>query len=286
MGSSKIRRQLLGNTSRYEHLLSMEAKRLAGKYPDRELARQFAAVPAGFVSIAPMALCEAALADMGLKTPDRLLVALALINVHISTHDDVVDETPETKSGIAAMVYAGNITLIEGMQMLVNEGYENVLDAAMEKVKVNHLMQRRVIDYLWKEGMPTRAEYLKGIRHIISWVSIGIYAALEYAGRTADYGRRMGVFCENYGLSIQFMDDMREMEEDSQHRYWSLPIIKARTHNLDISSNEVKNRLADELKAMILEKTKRAATALPAHWDATRRMATRLYDYASKFSYE
>ncbi len=286
MGSSEIRSQLLGNTSHYERLLSIEARRLTRKYPDPELARQFAKISMGFVSIAPMALCKAALADMDLKAPDRLLVALALINVHISTHDDVVDETPETKSGIAAMLYAGNITLIEGMQMLVNEGYENVLDAAMEKVKVNHLMQRRVIDYLWKEEMPTRAEYLKGIRHIISWASIGVYAALEYAGRTADYGKRMGVFCENYGLSIQFMDDMREMEEDSQHGYWSLPIIRARTHNLDISSMEVKNELAVDLKAMIFRNTDRAASALPTNWDAMRSMVTRLYDYASKFSYE
>jgi hypothetical protein len=284
-GSTDIRKKLLGDTSRYERVLSAHGRRLAKKYSDSELSREFLAMGHKFISMGPMSLCDSVLSDLGMEAPDSLLAGIGLMAFHISTHDDIVDETPSEKSKIAALLYSGNIALIEGLKLMDREVYREASRAALQKISTNHYMQQKVAEILWKKKVPSKSEYFRGIRHIISWTSIGPFAALAYSKRL-EYSKRLGVFCENYGLSIQFMDDMSEIDEDIRNGYWSLPIIAAKGRNADLRDDmDARNELIEELKSSASNRISKAKAALPRGWNSTIDKADRLIDYISGFKY-
>jgi hypothetical protein len=284
-GSTDIRKKLLGDTSRYERVLGIQGKRLAEKYRDKELSKEFLSMGHKFISMGPMSLCDSVLSDLGIEAPDSLLAGIGLMAFHISTHDDIVDETPEEKSRIAALLYSGNIALIEGLELMSSKGHEIAAKAVLEKISTNHYMQQKVAEILWKKSVPSKSEYFKGIRHIISWTSIGPFAALAYSKRTG-YSKKVGVFCENYGLSIQFMDDMSEIDEDVRNGYWSLPIIAAKGKDVDLRTDmDARNELIEELKNSASERIAKARAALPRSWSSTLDKADRLLDYISGFKY-
>ncbi len=123
MGSTEVRRLLLGDTARYEGIIGKHAAALSVRYGDAGLSRQLASMRSRFVSLGPMALCDSVLSDLGTAAPDDLLAGIGLMAFHISTHDDIVDETPDSRAGISALLYSGNIALAEGVGLLIGRGY-------------------------------------------------------------------------------------------------------------------------------------------------------------------
>ncbi len=149
-------------------------------------------------------------------------------------------------------------------------------------IETNSYMQDRVVGALWKREMPTRSEYMGGIRHIISWASIGPSAALAHSGRDG-FANRVSRFCENYGLSMQLADDMAEIDEDAASGYWSLPIIEAGSR--EIPEGMDRNHLIARTKAAAAERIAKAIDALPRGWVHTRAKAMLLREYVSGFEY-
>lgn len=266
MGSSGIKKVLLGNTGKYERILKTYSTMLSKRYPDRHLSELFRVMPGKFVSIGPMSTCDALLGDLGIMSPDMLLAGIGLISFHISTYDDIVDETPSSIEDIAALIYTGNIALIDGIELLVESGLNAPLHAALEEIKKNSYMQQKITGILWKKSTPKITDYFKGIRHIVSWASIGPMAALAYAKKDS-YSSAVRRFCENYGIAIQMIDDINEIDEDLENGYWSLPIIEARKKNIDLRKrSRAKTEVLDGFRSEVIARLVKARAALPSGW--------------------
>lgn len=169
MGVSKFSRKLFGaSVEKHAKLLMNEKPRLLKKYNDGNLRKEIAALDTKFISLAPMALCESILTDLGVPGPEDLLTGIGLMAFHISTHDDLINERPENKETCAALLYSGNILLLEGIERLIKAGYARVLPSLLDSIRTNHLMQQRVVNILFRTKRPTIAQYNEGIRHIVS----------------------------------------------------------------------------------------------------------------------
>lgn len=287
MSASKFMREIFGDdVLKYSKLLSAEKKILIRKYPDKFLAKEFATLDKKFISIAPMALMDATLSDLSIKADKNLLLGVGLSTFHISPHDDLIDETPERKEEQASLLYSGNITLMEGVDKLLKYGYGNLIPILFKFIKTNHLLQQKVTELLWKKEPPNLKDYEKGIRHIISFTSIGPVVGLHYA-KKENYVAGISKFCENYGLSIQYMDDMIEIDEDLTNSYWSLPIIRAEELGIKKSmmSAKLKNKLIEELKEHAYTRLRIAREALCENFPTLRKKTYLIESFIRDFKY-
>lgn len=227
--SSDIIRYIFGETSFYSKILKQKARQLSKKYNDVDLAKKFNEMPFRFISLSPMAFYSSMMKDLGKKPDENVLTAIGLSCLAIGTHDDVVDETPNEKRDIASLIYSGNITSLEGIRMLFKK--QNVANSLIESINQNHYRQQRVVKLLWEGKKLTKARYLDGIHHIVDFTSIGLIVAITDAGRP-DLKNKIMRFSEGYGHATQFIDDLREVDEDAQQGYSSLPLLEGKPYNL------------------------------------------------------
>lgn len=223
--SSEILGLLYGDTSHFSQILAPHVKLLEKTYPDKNLAPLFSSLGKRIISIAPMKFCEAIARDLGKKMKDEQLAALGLHMLAISTHDDVIDELSSNRTTTAALVYAGNIASNEGSKLLVKLGKKGPSSTLLDKINENHYFQQRVVETLWTRPPVTFSEYKEGIRHIRVFIEIGLSYGLALAGRK-DLERKIKKYAEGYGIALQLVDDLREIEEDKTLGYWSYPIVE------------------------------------------------------------
>ncbi len=265
--TSSAMEQLFGDVHRYVALLEPVAKRLARAYREEAFTPVFDSLPHRSIAIAPMVLCDALAADLKMPAPELLLQAIGALCLHISTHDDLVDEPAAERLLQGARLYAGNIAVLEGMRILDEIGDHSVSETMLRQIALNHALQQRCLVQLW-EGQPaTFAEYRAGIEHDCAFASIGIFAALAYAKRLP-LRERLWDFCVGYGVGFQLLDDIAETPGDEQLGYHSFPLLEGRPYAESFRQTFAHFALAE--------------SALDPHW----RRLHQLVDYPRTFATE
>jgi hypothetical protein len=232
--SSEWRNPLLGDTGRYQRILTAEAELLKQKYPDPILGEVFDKMESRIISLAPMVLLDATLKDLGVEVKDEVLAGLGLVMYAVSTHDDVVDERPQDRSKLAGLVYGGDITTIEGMRLLAHHAPREMVDTVVRFMNLTNLAQTQIVEKLWIEPAGEDA-YLDAINTTRYWAETGVQAAISYAKRPDlfDFADEFSIY---YGKTCQIFDDVREIEDDIKNGYWSLPISLALKNGWDINT--------------------------------------------------
>lgn len=225
--SSTILSYLLGDIRKYIHIMQQQAKRLVKKYPDKHLASIFSILPEKLITIGPMALCDDLTRDLGGACSDEILAAVGLCCLPITTHDDVVDETPTDRAKLAALVYAGNIAGLEGMNILLQKNLSGITQALIKAITENHYRQQFRVELLWQKKPRNFRDYRYGIEDVCSLAAIGPLCALAITGRN-DLQRRVIHFAVGYGVVLQLIDDIREVEEDRVAGYTSFPLLEGK----------------------------------------------------------
>jgi len=197
------------------------------------LESMFNAIDSRIINLCPMALCDTILSDIGVSCPDTLLTGIGLATFSISTYDDLVDELPRDQLAIAGLIYAGSISTLEGIRLLIQNGYEEITPIVIDCINRNHYHQTKIVETLWKKPHDEKG-YLDAICHTGYWVAIGLNAAIAYAKRS-DLQSFVDEFSMCYGLACQIFDDMREIDDDLENKYWPLPISIAIKQGLDLS---------------------------------------------------
>ena len=286
MSTSRLCEELFGNKVKfYSSLLIREKNRFLSKYCDNEIEEEITPLDKRIISIMPMALCDSLLRDIGISASEELLTGLGLLVFHISTHDDIVDEDSKSKRSRAGLLYSGDMLLIEGINLLIKSGNSEVLPEILEVVEENHFRQKLIASILWKKEKPTVEEYNEGIKHIVSFTKIGLMAALTFANRL-DLSFIIDNYSENYGLSLQYLDDMSEIDEDIKNGYWSLPIIRASEKwRVNFLGKEEKNKLIAELKMKAYERICTAKSSIPKEWSTMHNNLDRMLFVIRNFKY-
>lgn len=258
IASSELVDVLLGNISRYQKLLAKERDRIKSAFPDKAiLDSMFDGMPGRIINICPMTLCDRMCIDLlGEEAPDELLSGIGLSMYSISTHDDIVDESPHERLTLAGLAYAGDITALEGAKILIENSYEDVLAGIIEDICTNHYYQTLIVNSIWKESTD-EVGYMRAISHTKYWAVIGLKAAIIYAGRK-DLRGFIYEFADCYGTTCQLFDDMREIDDDVTNGYWSLPIILARKNGWDLTTSGGKNKSIERSREIAVEKLSRA----------------------------
>lgn len=225
--SSEILLNLLGETSKYTRIMQAETRKLKKKYSNKNLQKIFDTLPNKIITICPMLLCDELTKDLGGKCNEKILAAVGLICFTLSTHDDVVDETPRQRSQLAALTYAGNLTTLESIQILEKYRNQKLTTTLIQTVCENHLKQQFRVDLLWEKKPKNVNDYLKGIEDLNSLAAIGPLIALEIT-RKPNLKQKIRQFAEGYGKALQIIDDIREIEEDIQAGYTSFPAIEGK----------------------------------------------------------
>lgn len=223
--SSEIMSLLFGDVTHYSQIMSEMREKLSEKYPNENLAAVFSKLPHKFAVIGPMVLCDDVVRDLGQKCPREVLAVTGLACLSISTHDDVVDEKPQDRKDIASLIYAGNIAGLEAAALLKNSDYTEVLIPLFQAVNKNHYLQQFRVDLLWSKKPKNFRDYRRGIADICSWVAIGPEVGLSLLDRN-DLINSISDFIENYGIAIQLIDDIREVDEDGISGYNSFPLLE------------------------------------------------------------
>lgn len=240
IASSELDNPLLGDTTRYRNILLAEKEGLQKRYPDIALQSALDGLDSRIISIAPMVLFETMLKDLGLESNEKLVTGLGLIMYSVSTHDDVVDERPIQRLDVASLIYAGDITTLEGVQLLVEAGSPETTSVIINYLNLTNLAQTKIVRDLWDH--PSNEEtYLEAINTTRYWAETGLQAAITYAGRT-DLRDFVDKFSILYGKTCQLFDDVREIDDDIKNGYYSLPISLAFQHNWNLNSPEGKNQ--------------------------------------------
>lgn len=149
IASSELNNPLFGDITKYSDILQAQKENLKIKYPDPILESAIDGIDSRIISIAPMVLFETMLQDLGLEPDEELLGGLGLIMYSVSTHDDVVDERPTKRLDVAGLVYAGDITTLEGMRLLVNSGSPETVSAIIDYLNLTNLAQTKIVENLW-----------------------------------------------------------------------------------------------------------------------------------------
>lgn len=223
--SSNLLIYLLGNIERYEKILVKETKKLKKKYSNKNLASVFSIIPKKLITIGPMALCDDLTQDLGKSCNDNILAAIGLSCFPITTHDDVVDETPEERAKLAALIYAGNIAGLEGTNLLFKENYGELAEILFKTIIKNHYQQQFRVELLWDKKPKNFKDYKEGIKDVCSLTSIGPLCALAITKRY-DLTKKINNFAANYSIVLQLIDDIREIEEDKLTSYTSFPLLE------------------------------------------------------------
>ncbi len=241
IASSSIMDQLFGDTTRFRTILQDAIRPLIEHYGGTTaLPAHFLAIPDRIICICPMVLCHAFLADLNIQAPIDLLGPLGLSMYSISTHDDVVDESPKDRGVVAGLVYSGNIASLHGISLLFLNGYARVAQKIIQLMNLNHCFQTDIAFSLWT-APSDEATYFEAISHTGYWAAIGPVAAAEYAAlqndaRNDDFQHFAQEFGTLYGRMCQVYDDMREIDDDRKNGYFSLPISIAMHHGYDLDS--------------------------------------------------
>ncbi len=253
IASSAIIDVLFGDTTKVRLILAQRASSLIDAYGGgTPLAEYFAEIPNRIICVCPMVLCDAMLADLFVSAPDDLLGGLGLAMYSISTHDDVVDERPESRGSVASLIYSGNIASLEGIALLFAHGHGRVAQKVVGLMNLNHRFQVDIISSLWS-GPTDEAGYLAAISHTGYWAAVGTVAAAAYIDRLDDLEDFAVRFGQNYGRMCQIYDDIREIDDDRRNGYFSLAISAAlaNTYNLDDTRDRL--RVIERPKAIAAE---------------------------------
>lgn len=223
--SSALKEQLYGDLSRYQSILRPYQSLLIKKYPNDSLEKIFNLLDKKVIALAPMALCDALLADLSKTATKKELAALGLHLLAISTHDDVVDELPKNRQYVAALTYAGNISTNEGSKLLINLKNKKAAEVLLDYINFNHYYQQIVAETLWVRNPKNFKQYTQEIKHICIYIAIGLMYGLALSNRQ-DLKKVILKFSNHYGLAMQLIDDIREVEEDKINGYYSYPITE------------------------------------------------------------
>lgn len=268
--SSDILRQLYGDIKKYQTILEPYQVKLIKKYPNSNLKKYFSSINKKIIAIAPMVFCENLLLDLGQKVDKKDLAALGLHMLAISTHDDVVDEMPKNRTELAALVYAGNIATNEGSKILVERGKVKAADFLLMMINQNHYYQQHVIETLWQHKPASFKNYRDGINHICIFSAIGLIYALALVDKLV-LRKRIEDFAEGYGVSLQLIDDLREVEEDRKFGYWSFPITEGEPYKQSFEQ--------------LFSHIELCKKSLPVKWDNMYRLVEKLEGYANSVKY-
>lgn len=243
--SSQLISYFLGDVGKYLRILQKEKASLLKRYPNKNLSPIFATLQSKLLTVGPMALCDYLASDLGKVCPNDVLAAIGLVCLEISAHDDVVDETPEIQSKLAALVYAGNIAALEGIRILCQKDRKRIANIIISLVNQNHYLQQMRVEKLWERKPSNFIDYQDGVKDGTVLVQIGLFPALEMAGRD-DLRQQLTRFSESYALVLQLIDDIREVEEDKVHGYHSFPILEGFPFKKSFKAIEKHLRLAKE----------------------------------------
>ncbi|MBI2032545.1 MAG: class 1 isoprenoid biosynthesis enzyme, partial [Candidatus Levybacteria bacterium] len=252
-------------------LMKNEAQRLIKKYPNKNLTPVFKILPHKLAIICPMATCDDFTRDLGGTCSEDILVAIGLNCLPITTHDDVVDEAPKDRKYRASLIYAGNISALEEINMLLKNDHQGVAKVIIKTVQENHYRQQFRVDLLWDKKIKNFQEYLNGTRDIYSFASLGPGCALEITGKK-DLRKQVISYAINYGLALQLIDDLREIEEDKISGYNSFPILEEKPY-------EKSFRALDNFLV-------KARKNLDPTWKHTEKRLKSLENFATKFKKE
>lgn len=223
--TSQINHLLFGDTTKYEKVMVGEAKKLARTYPDKDLNQIFTTLSQHGLTLGPMSACDTLAKDLGINVGSDILAAIGLSCLLISTHDDVVDEMPKSRQQVSQLLFAGNIALLEGMRILFKKGNLQLAEIIINAVNQNHYLQHRGVGILWTGKEISKKTYLSAIRHTGILASIGPLSAICIA-RKMNLEKRVSAFSMSYGIALQILDDLRELEEDKLSGYISLPLVE------------------------------------------------------------
>lgn len=240
IASSELNNPLFGDITKYGNILRAQKENLQKKYPDPILRSTLDGLDSRIISVAPMVLFDTMLKDMGLESNEKLLAGLGLIMYSVSSHDDVVDERPTQRLDVAGLIYAGDITTLEGMRLLVDANSPKVISVIIDYMNLTNLAQTKIVENLW-DRQSNEETYLDSINTTRYWAEVGLQAAITYAGRP-DLHDFVDKFSILYGKTCQLFDDVREIDDDVKNGYNSLPINLAHEHNWDLNTPDGKNR--------------------------------------------
>lgn len=281
--SSQLIAQLIFGTERYSSLLSIAAEDLARRFPDEGLKIQFSKLSTQTISICPMALCESFLNDINCSCDEKLLTGLGLMAFRISTHDDIVDETPADKKQIAELLYAGNMTYSYGANILLQAGFMNELIELLKVTNDNDFFQTQIISKLWQK--PTSEQtYMDAIITTRSWARIGLDVAVVHSKRF-DLLPFISEFADCYGNICQLYDDIREIEQDLQSGYYSLPISTAIQSKLDLTRKEAINKSIERSKQLADKFIKKARALSTQHYPRLFDLIKRIEELGTHLNY-
>lgn len=230
--SSQIIGNLFGDTEKFRKVMRAVSKELSISYKNKNLNLVFDNLENKFICICPMVSYSSLMRDLGKKPDDKILKAIGLMNLAISTHDDVVDEMPEKREVVSRLIYAGNIAGLEGVRLLASLGKNSLLEAISAAINKNHYFQQIVVEELWdQKQVPNREKYFKGIFHITTFIRIGLVCALAEAERL-DLLEKIEKFSIGYGYALQLVDDIREVDDDRLCGYKSFPMREGKTYSI------------------------------------------------------
>lgn len=273
IASSELITRLYGDTSKFELLIEEEKQNLISLYPNSGLNFLFEKMSSRVITIAPMVLCEAILSDLKISGHDNLLKGIGLTSFHISTHDDVVDEMPNDRQYIANLIYAGNITKCHGIKILVENNMLLEVKSLLDTLSMENLYQTEIITKLWQK--PTNeANYIDAIVTTRNWAFIGLEMAIVYANKP-ELKSFIKEYSYLYGNLCQIIDDMREIKEDIDNKYYSLPIIHSIENELDLKRKDDANLAIQRSRDLIIEYVKKAK-------QLTKDLYPNLYDFIER----
>lgn len=281
IASSEIMDALFCDTTRFRETLETYVSTLIDTYGgETSLPEHFRAIPNRIICICPMVLCHAFLKDIGLETPHDFLGPLGLAMYSISTHDDIVDERPESRAEVAGLVYAGNIASLHGISLLIEKGYANIAQTIIRLMNLNHCFQTDIVFSLW-ERPSDEIGYLNAIRHTGYWAAIGIMAAAEHErsiNGEANYEAFAMKFGELYGRMCQVYDDIREIDDDIRNGYFSLPISIALQHGYDLTTSEGREKATIRSKEISKQSFLDVCTLCGDAWPSLLALAKRMHN--------
>lgn len=223
--SSDILKELFGDIKPYRDIMDEWAEKLKQQYSNRNLSTVFNSLSKHLITIMPMVFCDALTADLNKKADREILAAIGLSCLLISTHDDVVDEMPKDRVVIAKLIYGGNIAGLCGLKLLFQKKDTGLTKVLIDAISENHYLQQLVVEKLWQNKQITQKKYLEGIRHIYAFTSIGLMCALVIT-RNTSFRKQLQKFSVGYGITLQIIDDLREINEDRLSGYSSLPLLE------------------------------------------------------------
>ena len=201
------------------------SEQLMQDYPNENIRAIFASLPQRTVTTGLMAICERVGKDIGYAIPESVLQAIGTLSLHISTHDDVISEISASRTEQATLLYAGDISLIEGSKLLLKDFTPHQAEFIWEQINRNHFLQQKYTEALRSSLPRTFDDYSYGIEHRGAVVALGVCTALAYAHKEKLWPT-LEPLCINYGNAIQLLDDICDVSEDMKSGYYSYPLLE------------------------------------------------------------